>query len=275
MQGFIKLVLFTAILASAAYFGQALIFMPGLWSSSRIKIWEKPSPVPNHVEKFLVSSGADAELEAWYLPAAVGTERPHIALFLHSGKTTLRSTYPIMKWLSKFGFSVYGFDYEGFGTSSGWPTEENFERDAAATLQKIAEKEKVQSSDIVLIGESAGGAIAARVAQEAHTKFLFILNPYVGFAENLGGKMKEYFDHVLNFKFPTAKHLQSVSGACVVLIGNDNANPAAFTANLKAAAAEKNKVQSFFSSTTYRSTDLLQQFQTQIGQVFNNCAAQS
>lgn len=275
MQGFLKLLFFFAFLAGVAYFGQALILVPGLWSSTRIKIWEKPSPVPNQVEKFLVSSGSDAELEAWHLPAAVGDEHRKVALFLHSENSSLRASYKILKWLSKFGLEVYSVDYQGFGISNGWPTEAHFEQDADATLKKIAEREHLAASEVVLIGDSMGGALAAHLAASAGTKYLFILNPYASFAEKLGEPMRKHLDKVVHFKFPTSEHLRKVSGACVLLFANENSNPEAFTYKIKNAATEKNNFQSYFSSTTNRSIDLLQQFQAQITQAFSNCSTPS
>jgi fermentation-respiration switch protein FrsA (DUF1100 family) len=56
------------------------------------------------------------------------------------------------------------FDYRGYGNSSGTPTEQGTYRDADAAWRYLTEQRQISPCQIVLYGESLGGAIAAWVA---------------------------------------------------------------------------------------------------------------
>jgi len=273
MKTFAAYIFWLTLLALGLYFGQALIFMPGLWSSTRIKIWQTPLPVPLQDEKFLVTSGEDAELEAWFQPAASaqnGVRR--IALLIHSQRSSLRTSQGLMKWFAKFGLPLYSFDYRGFGKSTGWPSEEGVYEDASAVLAKIAEKEKISPSEVILIGESAGGSVAARLASETKSKTIIILNPYVSWEKTLGENLKPYLVKLLHFRFSTSEYLRELKGSCVVILANSS-DSAALNDELRSAASEHNNLKMLISSANERNVDLLGHFQAQIGEALNNCVS--
>ena len=60
--------------------------------------------------------------------------------------------------------SVLIFDYRGYGRSKGKPNEEGLLSDARAARRWLAVRENIPESDVVLMGESLGGAVAVDLA---------------------------------------------------------------------------------------------------------------
>ena len=68
--------------------------------------------------------------------------------------------------MSRLGADAYLVDYRGYGDNPGRPTEENLEADARAVWKFVTTSQHVQPSQVVLLGESLGGGVAARLASE-------------------------------------------------------------------------------------------------------------
>lgn len=62
--------------------------------------------------------------------------------------------------LALYGYDVLIFDYRGFGDRTGSPTEFNISRDAKLIWQYATGELKYSEKDIVVFGESLGGAVA-------------------------------------------------------------------------------------------------------------------
>jgi fermentation-respiration switch protein FrsA (DUF1100 family) len=59
---------------------------------------------------------------------------------------------------------VLVFDYQGFGRSEGQPTATGILADARAARAWLAAREKIPEREVVLLGESIGGAVAVDLA---------------------------------------------------------------------------------------------------------------
>jgi pimeloyl-ACP methyl ester carboxylesterase len=68
--------------------------------------------------------------------------------------------------LAQTGADVLLFDYRGYGENPGSPSEKNIAADAQAICEFAVEALGVHPSNLVLYGESLGGAVATRLAAE-------------------------------------------------------------------------------------------------------------
>jgi pimeloyl-ACP methyl ester carboxylesterase len=66
--------------------------------------------------------------------------------------------------LTAVGFDVLLFDYRGYGHSSGTPGEQGTYRDARGALACLLRQPDVDSSRVLYLGESLGGAVAIELA---------------------------------------------------------------------------------------------------------------
>jgi fermentation-respiration switch protein FrsA (DUF1100 family) len=68
---------------------------------------------------------------------------------------------------TSLGCHVFLFDYRGYGDNSGAPSETGLTLDARAIWKYAVEERKLPPERILLFGQSLGGAVAVRLAEEA------------------------------------------------------------------------------------------------------------
>jgi fermentation-respiration switch protein FrsA (DUF1100 family) len=105
---------------------------------------------------------ADGErLDAWFVPAP---QAHGVVLFLHGNAGNLSHRMDSIAMFHRLGYAVLIFDYRGYGRSSGKPSEEGLYRDAETAWAYLTHARGIAPENIVLFGESLGGALAAHLA---------------------------------------------------------------------------------------------------------------
>jgi uncharacterized protein len=90
---------------------------------------------------------------------------PVALLYCHGNGGNLSHRAEALEKLHRLpGVSVLIFDYRGYGRSEGKPSEEGVLADARAARDWLAKKENIRPADVVLLGESLGGAAAVDLA---------------------------------------------------------------------------------------------------------------
>jgi abhydrolase domain-containing protein 17 len=110
-----------------------------------------------------LSSANGVQISAIYLH---NPEARYTILFSHGNAEDIGSALPTLKKLHGLGFSVFAYDYQGYGTSSGSPSEENAYKDVNAAYNYLIEELNVSANRIIAYGRSLGGAVAIDLAQK-------------------------------------------------------------------------------------------------------------
>jgi fermentation-respiration switch protein FrsA (DUF1100 family) len=74
--------------------------------------------------------------------------------------------------------TVFVFDYRGYGRSRGKPQERGCIADGMAAQRWLAERESIETSDIVVIGRSIGGGVGVAIAAEQGARALVLENTF-------------------------------------------------------------------------------------------------
>lgn len=114
-------------------------------------------------EQFRIPTSDGEKLTAWYLES----DRPVARiLFFHGNAGNVSSgRLDLLIGLCRHGFSVFVFDYRGFGTSSGSPSERGLYRDARAAANFFREELPARPDlPVIYLGRSLGGPVAARAS---------------------------------------------------------------------------------------------------------------
>jgi fermentation-respiration switch protein FrsA (DUF1100 family) len=122
-------------------------------------------------------SAADGtKLHGWYVPH----EKPRAVILLcHGNAGNITHRADILEALhDRVGASVLIFDYRGYGRSEGSPNERGVLEDARAARAWLARTEAIPENQIVLLGNSLGGAVAVDLAARDGAKALILENTF-------------------------------------------------------------------------------------------------
>lgn len=169
----------TAPLATAPPKGrpldELLLFYPvkypdGQWYPSGL-IWDDAW--------FTASDGT--KLHGWYCPCP----NPRaVVLYVHGNAGNLSYRSQLMRYMqNELRVTALIFDYRGFGRSQGSPSVAGILQDARAARQFLAIRAKIKESQIVLCGESLGGAVAVDLASEDGARGLILGNTFSSLKE--------------------------------------------------------------------------------------------
>ncbi len=140
--------------------------------------WE---PAEIDFEDCWFSSSDGLRLHGWLLrhPQPRAT-----LLHLHGNAGNLSFRAPIAEYLrEQCSVNVMLMDYRGFGRSEGVPTMQGLLRDARAARTFLAQRLNLKEQEIVLMGESIGGAVAVDLAAEEGARGLVLENTFSSLRE--------------------------------------------------------------------------------------------
>jgi abhydrolase domain-containing protein 17 len=101
------------------------------------------------------------QISAIYLP---NSQAAYTLLYIHGNASDLGDVRPLLERLHSWGFSVFAFDYRGYGTSDGKPSENNAYQDSEVAYTYLTQQLKITPQQIIVYGHSLGGGSAAELA---------------------------------------------------------------------------------------------------------------
>jgi fermentation-respiration switch protein FrsA (DUF1100 family) len=115
-------------------------------------------------------------IHGWFCP----NENPRATvLYVHGNAGNITHRAEVMRLLQRrLRVSALIFDYRGYGRSEGVPTVEGILSDTRAARTFLAQSAGIKESDVVLIGNSLGGAVAVQLAAEHRPRALVLENTF-------------------------------------------------------------------------------------------------
>lgn len=101
------------------------------------------------------------KLNGWYFHKP---DSEYVILFNHGNSGNLTIRHHISRLMILAGYSVFVYDYQGFGRSSGRPTIDGIVSDGAAAYDYLVNERGVDPGKIILYGESLGVSVAAHLS---------------------------------------------------------------------------------------------------------------
>ncbi len=102
------------------------------------------------------------QLCALYIPTE--QEPKGTIVFLHGNFGNLSNHFPQALFLTRKGFDVLAFDYQGFGDSKGRSSPKNTVEDGIASVRYAQSRLRAKNGGVAVFGQSLGAAVAAVVA---------------------------------------------------------------------------------------------------------------
>lgn len=173
-----------------------------------------PADIGLPFEKVILRTPDHLILNAWYIPAK---NAKFTFLFCHGNGGNISYTVDTLNIFNELGFNTFIFDYRGYGSSQGKPTEQGTYIDARTAYDWLIHDKSLRPDEIIIFGRSLGGSIAANLASEVKAKGLIIESCFTSYAD-IGTKFYPYMPVKLfaRYKYNTAEYLKKVD--CPVLI---------------------------------------------------------
>ena len=140
-----------------------------------------------------------------------------MVLFCHGNAGNISNLIEIVQQYAHLGLSSFVFDYRGYGQSEGKPSEEGTYLDAEAAWNYLVRKRHVSSTDIIIIGRSLGGPIAAWLGRK-HTPKALILESTFTTIRDIGAQLYPYLPVrlITSLGYKTIEYIRQVH--CPLLI---------------------------------------------------------
>ncbi|MGH9579358.1 MAG: alpha/beta hydrolase [Terriglobales bacterium] len=138
-------------------------------------------------------------------------------LFSHGNAEDLGDNSYYFDGLQQAGFSVFAWDYRGYGLSDGRPSEKTFYGDAETVYDYLTRTLGVPADRIILLGRSLGGAAAVHLAARHPAAGLVLESSFVSGRRVLSRIPLFPFD-----KFPNLDRLARVTCPVLVIHGTQD-----------------------------------------------------
>jgi len=193
---YIPIVPYVSLAICGLFFADPLIFLP------------HPSSYRDSAEIIKLRSTKGKRISALYLtnPAA------HYTLLVsHGNAEDLGDDREWLNDLVRTGFNVFAYDYQGYGTSEGRPSEQGAYDDENAAYDYLTGQLKTPADRIIIFGRSVGTGPAVHIAARRPAAALILQSPFLSAFRVLTRVPILPFD-----KFPNYREIVRVH--CPVLI---------------------------------------------------------
>lgn len=129
--------------------------------SDRMIFLAQPSSYQDTPEILKLTTRDRIQISAVYRPNPTST---YTLLYTHGNAEDLGDIQSVLQYLQDSGFSVFAFDYRGYGTSQGTPSERNAYRDIDTAYNYLTQQLGVPPQRIIAFGRSVGGGVAVDLA---------------------------------------------------------------------------------------------------------------
>ncbi|MGZ4901016.1 MAG: alpha/beta hydrolase [Candidatus Angelobacter sp.] len=191
---------------AALYIGFALL---AFFLSDSMIFLPHPSSYKDSPEVLKVTTASGKKISAVYLPNPAAK---FTLLVSHGNAEDLGDDRYWLDSLRHAGFSVFAYDYEGYGTSEGKPGEKAVYEDEAAAYEFLAVNLKTAPDRIIIFGRSVGTGPAAYIAAKRPSAGLVLQSPFVSAFRMLIPVPLLPFD-----KFPNHKYIRHVHSPVLIM----------------------------------------------------------
>ncbi|MEZ5562229.1 MAG: alpha/beta hydrolase [Gammaproteobacteria bacterium] len=210
--------LIIAMLAYGCVLGLLLLFQDRLVYFPQIgrELWLDPREHGLEHTALTLATVDGEKLDAWFFPAG---QADAVVLILHGNAGNMSHRVDTVAMFHRMGYSVLIFDYRGYGRSTGRPSETGLYHDAMAAWDHLTRQRGFPPGQIILFGESLGGAVAAWLAARERPAALILSSVFTS-APDLAAELYPWLPTrwLLRVRYDTRAALVQLQ--CPVLIAH-------------------------------------------------------
>ena len=161
---------YAAIVALMFLFQSSLVYFPDMAREISVT----PQAYGLAFDSIDIATEDGETLHGWWVP---GGDAGTVLLF-HGNAGNISHRLDYLRMFNRLGYAVLIIDYRGFGRSTGSPSEQGTYRDANAAWNWLTATRGVKAQDIVIAGESLGGAVASWLAAEQTPRAVLLMSTF-------------------------------------------------------------------------------------------------
>lgn len=156
---------YLGIFLYVSLYADSIIFLP------------PPSSYRDGPQIIKLSTEDGGKISGIYLPNNASAR--YTILYSHGNAEDIGQLVPMLEEIREMGFNVFAYDYRGYGTSAGTPSEQHVYRDGDAAYTYLVNNLHIPADQIIAMGRSLGGAVAIDLAQKRPLGGLIIESSFV------------------------------------------------------------------------------------------------
>ncbi|MCC3407687.1 MAG: alpha/beta hydrolase [Microcoleus sp. PH2017_10_PVI_O_A] len=161
---------------SSIIFIYAFLCLYAVFFSDRL-IFQPPAAGYQDTREIIKLSSANGmKISAVHFP---NPQAQYTILYSHGNAEDLGYIWSVLRDIRDSGFAVFAYDYQGYGTSEGKPSEYNVYGDIDAAYGYLTEQLRVPPKQIILYGRSVGGGPAVDLASRQSVGGLVVESSFV------------------------------------------------------------------------------------------------
>lgn len=138
-------------------------------------------------------------------------------LYAHGNAEDLGDIRQVLENLNKLGFSVFAYDYRGYGTSQGSPSEQNAYKDIDTAYNYLIQELKVAPRNIIVYGRSVGGGSAVDLAARKQVAGLILESTFTSIF-----RVKVPFPILPFDRFSNIDKIDKIKSPVLIMHGKDD-----------------------------------------------------
>lgn len=139
-----------------------------------------PAAINLDYEEVTIASSRGNRVHGWYLPHPA--PRGHL-LFFHGNGGNISHRLDSLAIFHRLGLATLIIDYQGYGQSTGKPSERATYDDALAARDFLLHEKKTDADALVYFGRSLGAAVAAWLAEQHPPRALILESTFTSVAD--------------------------------------------------------------------------------------------
>jgi fermentation-respiration switch protein FrsA (DUF1100 family) len=134
-----------------------------------------PKDIGLSFEDIYLKTEDGVKINAWFIPHK---NSRYALLHCHGNAGNISHRLHDIQRFHQLGMNVLVFDYRGYGKSEGSPTETGTYLDAQVAYQHLLNEKEFKEKEIILFGESLGGAVAIDLCTKVNPAGLICLSTF-------------------------------------------------------------------------------------------------
>ncbi|HAM36912.1 MAG TPA: alpha/beta hydrolase [Elusimicrobia bacterium] len=171
-------------------------------------------------EELRLTARDGVKIHGWFVP--LKPESP-VIIFCHGNGGNISHRLDKLQILNRAGASILLFDYRGYGSSTGRPTEQGTYQDAEAAYRWLVDEKKIRPEIIVAHEESLGGAVALELAARRKVAGLILESTFTSVVE-MGRRVYPFLPMgmLVHSRYDSISKINKVSAPILVMHSPDD-----------------------------------------------------